>query len=418
MTSPLAGIRIVDLTTAVVGPYASQILADFGADVIKIEEKGGDVMRWIAGPSPSPGMSGKFLHLNRNKRSISLDLKTAAGREVIGRLIGTADVFMHNMRPAAIARLGLGGSDVAAINPTAIYCAIVGFGQKGHLKDRPAYDSILQGGTGLASLAGRGGEPAFVPYVVVDRTAGLMVVNAIMTALFDRERNGTVRSIEIPMFESFVALLLSEHLYARTFEPALGGVGDLRLLDPEAKPVRTRDGHVCITTNTDRQVMALFDAIGRPELKGDSRFNTGPARIRHIAEFFRIRADAMLARDTADWMEDFARREIPAMAVASLDDLLAEGYLEDVGLIERAQHPSEGVIWSIGVPTRMSGFTPSLDRHAPQIGQDSADLLRELSYSDDAIDALLRGGVAFDASPASVSARAPAPVAVPEADVR
>src|SRR5690606_20942161 len=263
---PLARCRILDLSSAVVGPYATQVLADYGAEVIKLEQPSGDIIRWISGRSPTPGMSGKFMHMNRNKRSIALDLKTAAGRQAALRLAGNCDVFVHNMRSAAIGKLGLAFGDLRAVRPDIVYCNIVGFGSTGPYADRPAYDSILQGGTGLASLfAATQGGPRYVPYVVVDRSAALMVANAILVALLAQERARQAREIEVPMFESYAALLLSEHLYGATFEPPIGGSGDRRLLDPNARPVKTRDGHICITTNTDAQVMALFDAMGRPD---------------------------------------------------------------------------------------------------------------------------------------------------------
>ena len=231
---PLAGVRVVDLTSAVVGPYATQVLADYGADVIKVEEKSGDVIRWISGRSPTPGMSGKFMHMNRNKRSVSLDLKQAAGREALLRLIDTADVFLHNMRTAAIDRLLLDAASLHARNPRLLYCAVVGFGSGGRYAGRPAYDSILQGGTALASLLiDASGEPRYVPYVVIDRTAGLMVAHALLAALFARERDDAGRMIEVPMFESYAALLLSEHLYGHSFKPPTGPLGDQLLISTQ-----------------------------------------------------------------------------------------------------------------------------------------------------------------------------------------
>lgn len=393
---PLAGIRIVDLSSAVVGPYATQVLADYGAEVIKIEEKSGDVIRWISGRSPTPGMSGKFMHMNRNKRSVSLDLKQAEGREALLRLVDTADVFLHNMRTAAVQRLGLDAPTLTARNPRLVYCAVVGFGSGGRYAGRPAYDSILQGGTGLARLfAGETGEPRYVPYVVVDRTAGLMVAHALLAALFARERDGQGRVIEVPMFESYAALLLSDHLYGHSFDPPTGPLGDSRLLDANARPVRTRDGHVCITTNTDAQVHQLFAALGRPDLSADPRFATALARIDHISAFFALRAELLAQRSTAEVVELLLDHDIPCMPCHTLESLLTDPHLQDVGLIEPGLHPTQGAIRHIRPTVSMTGFEPAVRLPAPHIGQHTADVLTELGYGPQQVAALLRSGAAY-----------------------
>ncbi len=406
---PLAGIRVVDLTSAVVGPYATQVLADYGAEVVKVEERSGDVIRWISGRSPTPGMSGKFLHMNRNKRSVSLDLKQGAGREALLRLADTADVFLHNMRTAAVERLGLGPAVLSARNPGLVYCAVVGFGSGGRYAGRPAYDSILQGGTGLAGLfagpADTGGEPRYVPYVVVDRTAGLIVAHALLAALFARERGGGGRTIEIPMFESYAALLLSEHLYGHSFEPPVGPLGDRRLLDANARPVRTRDGHVCITTNTDAQVRELFLALKRPDLADDLRFATALARIEHIAEFFALRAELLAPLATGEAADLLLAHDIPCMPCHSLESLLADPHLRDVGLVEPAEHPTQGSIRSIRPTVAMSGFAPAVRRHAPHIGEHTAEVLGELGYGTREVAGLFETGAAYTAQiPARASA--------------
>ena len=392
---PLAGIRVLDLTSAVVGPYATQILADYGAEVIKVEQASGDIIRWISGRSPTPGMSGKFMHMNRNKRSISLDLKTQQGHEALLRLAAQADVFVHNMRSPAVKSLGLTFEQLRRHGKKLIYCNVVGFGSKGRYADRPAYDSILQGGTGLASLfAAHGGEPRYVPYVVVDRTAALMVANAILVAIIARGKTDEAVELEIPMFESFASLVMSEHLYGETFEPPIARSGDARLLDPNARPVKTRDGYICITTNTDAQVMALFDAFGRPELKQDERFNTARNRIDNIAEFFRIRAEEIARHDTGYWLRTLMEHDIPAMPCHTMDSLLRDPHILDVGLVSASQHPTEGRVKQINVPVSMTGFTPRLRRHAPQIGEQTAEILAELGYSDAQVQAMLRDGAA------------------------
>jgi crotonobetainyl-CoA:carnitine CoA-transferase CaiB-like acyl-CoA transferase len=396
---PLAGITIVDMTSAVVGPYATQILADYGAEVVKIEERTGDIIRWISGRSPTPGMSGKFMHMNRNKRSISLDLKSPQGIEAVRRLVARSDVFLHNMRPAAIDRLGLTFDKLKPLNDRLIYCGIVGFGQGGRYKDRPAYDSILQGGTGLASLfAYHGGEPRYVPFVVVDRMAGLMVTHALLAALFARQADGSAREIEIPMFESFAAMLMSEHMYGSSFDPPVSPPGDARLLDPNAKPVATLDGYLCITTNTDAQVFKLFEAFGRPELRDDPRFCNANSRIDHIADFFAIRAAELKRRTTAEWLEVLGDLDIPCMPCHTLESLLADEHIKDVGLFTSALHPTQGKTWDINVPIRMTGFEPSVRRAAPMLGEHTREVLLQLGFEPAQVDDMFLNNAAYDAT--------------------
>ncbi|ARP81830.1 carnitine dehydratase [Bordetella genomosp. 8] len=401
MALPLAGVRVVDLTSAVVGPYCTQVLADYGADVIKVEEKSGDVIRWISGKSRTPGMSGKFMHMNRNKRSVSLDLKQPAGRDALLKLVDSADVFLHNMRSAAVARLGLDADSLLARRANLLYCGIVGFGSDGRYAGRPAYDSILQGGTALASLlAGADGEPRYVPYVVIDRTAGLMVAHALLAALFARQRDGRGRVIEVPMFESYAGLLLGEHLYGHSFDPPTDRLGDRRLLDANARPVRTRDGHVCITTNTDAQVHKLFVALGRADLAQDARFSTSLARIEHISEFFAIRAELLARRDTDEVVELLLRHDIPCMPCHTLESLLADPHLGDVGLVQPGRHPTQGAIRHIRPTVRMTGYEPSVRLPAPHIGEHTRAVLAELGYGPEQIAGLYDSGAAYTAADA------------------
>jgi len=389
----LSGIRVLDLTSAVVGPYASKIMADHGADVIKVEAGEGDVIRWIAGPSPTPGMSGKFLHLNRGKRSIVLDLKRAEGREAAMRLVARTDVLLINMRPRAVKRLGLDYEDVARINPRLVYCAMVGFGP-GPYRDTPAYDSIIQGGAGVAALAEMAtGEPRYVPYVVADRTVGLMALNAVMMALFQRERTGAGQRIEVPMFENMAALVLSEHLYGATFDPPLSPPGDLRLIDPQARPVKTLDGYVCLTTNTDAQAFALMRVMGRPEMQTDPRFCTKQARAAHSSEYFGIRAQEMAKRTTAEWLALLKEADIPAMPYNTLDSLRADPQVRASGLLRAVDHPSEGRMWDLADPTQMSARGEPATRPAPRLGEHGAEILAEAGYAPEEIDALAAAGV-------------------------
>ena len=394
---PLEGIRIVDLTSVVVGPLATQILADHGAEVIKVESPSGDLGRTIGGLGVTPGMGPKFLHLNRNKRSIVLDLKKSDGYDALMRLIERADVLVWNVRPASMARMKLSYDDVRKVNPRIIYVGMFGFGQDGRYREKPAYDSIIQGSAGVAALYHRAaGEPRYLPMVMADKTVGLIAVQMILMALFSRERTGEGQSIQIPMFENMAAFVLSEHMYLKTFDPPRGTTGDPRLLDPQAKPLATKDGYVCVSANTQAQAFALFDAIGRPELKTDERFSTIAARFRNVGEYFRIRAEALKEKTTAEWLEIFDASDVPAMPYHTLDSLMEDPHLKDVGLFEKVSHPTEGEIVNIGLPNKLSGGVRRDFKPAPKIGQHSLEILREIGYSDDEIGRMVEAKATLD----------------------
>ena len=394
---PLEGIRVVDLTSVVVGPLATQILADHGAEVIKVESPAGDLGRTIGGLGVTPGMGPKFLHLNRNKRSIVLDLKKPEGHAALVRLIERADVFVWNVRPAAMARMKLAYEDVLEINPKIVYTGMFGFGQTGRYAQKPAYDSIIQGSTGVAALYHRAaGEPRYLPMVVADKTVGLIAVQMILMALFQRSRTGEGQAIEIPMFENMAAFVLSEHMYLRTFDPPRGPTGDPRLLDPQAKPLATKDGFICVSANTQAQAFALFDAVGRPELKNDERFSTISARFRNVGEYFRIRAEALKEKTTAEWLDIFDRCDVPAMPYHTLDSLMEDPHLKEVGFFETVAHPTEGNIVNMTLPSRLSkgarrDFTP-----APKLGQNSVEILSEVGYTEDEIARMVEAKVTVD----------------------
>ncbi|CAM3920426.1 Carnitine dehydratase [Bordetella tumbae] len=391
--APLEGLRIIDLTQVVVGPYATQFLADFGAEVIKIEHPTGDLARWIGGKSTTPGMAAKYLHLNRNKKSIALDLKKPGAAEALKKLIVTADVVIHNMRPSAAARLGLSAQDLLELKPDLIYCSVVGFGQGGRYKDKPAYDSIIQGASGLAAINNGGdGEPRFVPMVIADRTVGIMVANTILMGVVQRLRHGGPQIIEVPMFESMTAFVLAEHLFLKTFDPPLGETGDSRLLNPNSRPIRTADGYICVTANTDEQVFAMFDAMGRSDLRTDPRFAEKRARFENIGEMFRIRNEIFASRTTAQWLEILEAADVPAMPLHTLDSVLDDPHLADTRLFQPIDHPTEGKIINLRNPIQFSSYEPSLKWPAPLIGQHSIELLRSVGVSDQDIEAMLESG--------------------------
>lgn len=394
---PLEGVRVVDLTSVVVGPLATQILADHGAEIIKVESKSGDLIRFMNGKSVTPGMGAKFVHLNRNKRSIVLDLKQETGMDALKRLIATADVLVWNVRPAAMARLQLSYDDVRAINPKIIYCGLFGFGQDGRYRDKPAYDTIIQGAAGMAALHHRAtGEPRYVPMVVADKVVGLIAVQMIAMALYRRAQTGEGSSIEIPMFENLVKFVLEEHMYLQTFQPPLGGTGDPRLLDPQTKPIPTKDGYICISANTNGQAFGLFDAIGRPELKTDARLSSVQARFANVSYYLEVRNAAFAARTTAQWLELLEKNDVPAMPYHTLESVMEDPHLSDVGFFETKEHPTEGGIREMRLPNKWSCGTRREWSPAPKLGQQSVTILREAGVDPATIEQMIASGATID----------------------
>ena len=280
---PLKGIRVLDLTSVVVGPVCTWRLAQYGADIVKVENPEGDLMRGLGGQSPTGQHSGAYLHFNRGKRNICLDLKPAEAREAIDRLVASADVIVANMRPQALERLGLDAAAVRARHPDKIYCLITGYGTDGPYAGRPTYDSVVQGATGMAGLMlARDGAPAYVPLLICDHVAGEIAAGAILAAIVERRTRGTGCSIEVPMFETMATFVLQEHLAQHSFDPPVGPAGDQRLLSPHNKPVKTADGWISFTINTDPQVRAFLLATDREHLLGDERFASVAARARHV----------------------------------------------------------------------------------------------------------------------------------------
>ena len=349
MNGPLAGIAVLDLTSVVMGPYATQILGDLGADVVKVEAPEGDIMRH-AGPMRSPGMGHVFLNTNRNKRSIVLDLKRSEGHDALLALAKTADVLAYNIRPQAMARLKLGYEDLRAVNPRIIYAGAFGYSQRGPYAAHAAYDDLIQGAAGVPWMLNAAGaeRPCYVPTTMADRTVGLHLVNAICAALFCRERSGTGQRVDVPMFESLLQLVLGDHMAGATFDPPLGKPGYSRMLAPNRRPYATRDGYVCVLIYNDKQWKSFFDLIGRPEMARDPRFATQGARISHINEVYGYVAEEMTRRTTAEWITALEGADIPVQRMNSLEDILADPHLAATGYFSTIDHPSEGRMRAAG----------------------------------------------------------------------
>jgi len=396
-TGPLAGIRVVDVTAVILGPYCTQILGDMGAEVIKVEPPEGDIMRHTA-PNRSPGMGAAFLNLNRNKRSLALDLKQAPARAALQRLVAEADVYVHSMRPQAAERLGMGSAALRAANKRLIYCAAYGFRAGGLYSGLPAFDDTIQAACGLAALQGQGGAPDYVRTVIADKTTGLMLAGAIAMALYARERTGEGQSLEVPMFETMVSFVMAEHLAGRSFEPPLGGAGYPRVLAQDRRPFRTKDGFIGILPYTTEQWRRFLDLAGRPELKDDARFADPAARSRHPGFLYETVAEILTARTTADWLDALTRADIPAMPVNTPDALLDDPHLAAEDFFPRIEHPSEGVLRMVDIPVRFDGTPGAIRRHAPRLGEHSRAILGELGYGAADIDALVASGATKEAA--------------------
>jgi len=395
MPGPLDGVRILDLTTVVMGPYATQVLGDLGADVVKLEPPEGDIMRYAA-PMRSPGMGHIFLNANRNKRSIVLDLKQDAGRAACLALAKTADVLVYNIRPQAMQRLKLGYEEVRAVNPRILYVGAFGYSQRGPYAARAAYDDLIQGAAGIPWLLKEAGaeSPRYVPATMADRTVGLHIVNAVCAGLYRRERTGRGQRVDVPMFESLLQTVLGEHMGGYTFEPQLGEPGYARMLVKERRPYDTKDGHVCVLVYNDKQWKAFFDLIGRPELFSDPRFATQDARSRNYEPVYGLMIDEMKKRTTAQWMEALERADIPVQRMNSLADIVADPHLAAIGYFRDVEHPSEGRIKSMAVPSEWSESAPAYRRHAPRLGEHTREILAEAGFADAEIGAMIRSGAA------------------------
>lgn len=398
---PLHGVRVLDLTTVFMGPSATQLLGDLGADVIKIEAPGGDSVRTI-GPCGDLGLGPLFMGLNRNKRSVVLDLKQPEGVQALLRLARDADVFATNVRPAAMRRLGLGYEQLAEANPRLIYASMVGFSQRGPYGAKAAFDDMIQAATGLAAAVGEaaGGEPRYLPITIADRSVGLYAFGVISAALYARSQTGRGQSIEIPMFETMIPYILGDHLYGHTFVPAKDGFGYPRLMTPHRRPYKTQDGYVCCLIYTDRHWDLFLNAIGKGELlRTDPRLKNIRTRTQAIGELYQMVSDELVKRTTAEWRALLPEADIPIFPMHTFASLLEDEHLAATGFFQKTEHPVVGTVLETAVPSEWSGTPPGPPMPVPLLGQHTAEVLREAGYSQAEIDALIAAGAARTTHP-------------------
>ena len=382
---PLAGVRIADMSTVVFGPYCTQILADLGADVIKVEPEEGDSIRNVGTPPKTPLMGPVYLRLNRGKRSACWDMKSEKGKRAVRRLLETSDVFIHNIRPEAIDRLGLGYEAVKKVRPDIIYVHCTGFGLGGPYAGLQAYDDVIQAASGAVSLLPRvdgNPRPRYLPMLFADKVSGLHAVYATMAALIARNRDGEGQHVEVPMFESITSFNMVEHLCDATFVPPTGRWGYARQLDPVRQPMKTKDGYISIAPYVDDRWVRFFQAAGHPEVLQEERFIDKPTRRKNMTQMYEVAETILPEKTTAEWLIILKEVHVPAMRASEIGDVLDDPHLNAGGFFHRREHPTEGGYIEVRQPVRFAGIDYPDARHAPAIGQHTDEINRELGLED------------------------------------
>jgi crotonobetainyl-CoA:carnitine CoA-transferase CaiB-like acyl-CoA transferase len=401
MPGPLQGVKIIEMTSVVLGPWACQMLADMGADVVKIEQPRGDSNRTL-GAAQNPGMAALYLTCNRNKRSMVLDFRQPGARDALLEMIKTADVFVHNNRPQVMTKLGLDYADLKQVNPKIIYCGAYGYSKKGPYGAQGALDDSIQAVSGIAMLNKLVlGEPRYLPTVVADKTTAITLVYGVLAALFHRERTGEGQELEVPMFETMVNFVMAEHLWGMTFDPPKGAPGYTRLMSHHRKPYPTRDGYIAILPYLDAHWEKFCKLTGHPELIDEPRFRTLADRVRNIDDTYSKTGEIMATRTTKEWLALFDKSGVPMTVVNTLEDLATDPHLVATGFWQFQEHPTEGRLRMPSFPVNFGSTPADIRRPAPRLGEHTAEILREAGLSDAQIAELCARGAAMTAEQAA-----------------
>jgi crotonobetainyl-CoA:carnitine CoA-transferase CaiB-like acyl-CoA transferase len=400
MDGPLAGLRVLDLSSVILGPMTGQYLGDMGADVIKVEAPDGDITRQI-GPRRSARMGALFMANNRNKRSLVLDLKNPAAAAVLKRLAERSDVLLHSIRAGAAARLGLGYEALAEANPRLVFCHVKGFSDLGPYAGRPAYDDIIQALSGLAALQTiAAGEPRYVPSIVADKVTAVHAAWAIALALYQRERTGLGQQVSLPMLETMVAFNAAEHLGGAVFEPPVGRMGYDPIRQGLRRPFRTADGYLCFLPYNDAHWRRFFHLAGHPEMADDPGFATLEGRQKDLDAVWRRVGELIRTRGNAEWLSLFEGSDVPFSVVNELEDLLEDPHLVQTGFWQMMEHPTEGLLRLPAIPIGMSAAKPAIRLLPPRLGEHTVEVLAEFGFA---------AGEIADLATAGAFGRAPAP---------
>ena len=389
MSGPLKGLKIIELTSVVLGPWAAQILADMGAEVIKIEAPFGDSNRQL-GASRNPNMAALYLSNNRNKRSLVLDLKQASARDALLTIIKDSDVFLHNNRPQVMTKLKLEYNDIKSVNENIIYCGTYGYSKDGPYGEKGALDDSIQAVSGIAALNELVlGEPRYLPTVVADKTTAITVVYSILAALFHRERTGSGQEVEVPMFETMVSFVMAEHIWGEIFEPPLDKAGYTRLMSHHRKPYKTKDGYIAVLPYMNNHWKTFCEKAERQDLIEDDRFKNLSSRVENIDDTYSETGKILSTKTTQEWLDIFADTKVPVIVVNSLDDLFTDPHLEAVGFWQDFDHPTEGKLKMPGFPAKFSKTPATIRKHAPNFGEHSLEILAEAGIDEETIKQMI-----------------------------
>lgn len=401
---PLDGVRVIDLTRVIVGPYATQFLGDMGADVIKVESPDGDLTRSV-GPQENPNMSSNFLVFNRNKRSIVLDLKSEDGREALYELVKTADVFVVNYRPRALAKLGITYEDLRAVNEKLVYCRVVGYGPDNPLSAKPAIDDVIQSLTGQVYLQGQlTGTPSYAALPLADLTCGLFALGGIVSALYRKATTGKGEEVEVRMYDSMATFSLSPHLSGHSFSPPKSEPLYPRSVSTERSPFKTTDGAICVAPYTDKAWRSFLRLIDREKLLEDPKYCNPYVRAQHLNELYAMMTPIIASKSSEEWLKLLEEADVPCSSVQTTADLVADPSLRSAGVLTEHDHPTEGKLCLMNNPVRFTQAPNSIDKLPPNLGEHSVEVLKEAGYSDAAIEKMLNEGATISFSPATQSA--------------